>query len=133
MLYNIYKNISDKDFTDIKEELSKLNNLILQSFPEQLAHLYRADESDYLALNFTFATQLPYLGNLAIMYEDLPGKITFSIGIVKALDKGGVRFYKKEDIVENIDIDTLRTRVLDYCESAIQKYQSWSANDLRPD
>lgn len=130
MIYNVYKNISNGDFESVKKILLDLNDLILHRFSDRLIHQIRVDESDYLVLNFKFGEQPKFKGNLAIMYEDLPGNITFCIGILKSLDINGVRFYKKEVIAENINVDSLENRILEMCASAIQKYQSWSVDDL---
>jgi len=131
MIYNVYKNISNGDFESVKTRLLDLDDLILQSFPDKLTHQARVDESDYLVLNFKFVEQSKFRGNLAIMYEDLPGNITFCVGILKALDIDGMRLYKKEVIAENINVDSLRNRILELFALAIQKYQLWSVEDLR--
>lgn len=130
MIYNVYKNISNQDFNETQARLSDLNVFILQHFADKLMNSHRADETDYLALNFSFVDDDRFMGNFAIMFEDRPEKISFSITIVKAFDKDGFRYFKREMIAENISLAFLEDNIEDLSNSAVQKYYSWSEEEV---
>jgi|SRR5579859_2925017 len=131
MIYNVYKHISAEQFEKTRARLSVINNVILRRFYDKLEHLHRADETDYLALNFSFLGQERFIGNLAVMFEDRPEIITFELAIVKALDENGFRYYKKAKTVENITLSYLEQNIEELCSSAIQTYYSWSEKEVK--
>ena len=65
------------------------------------------------------------------MFEDHPGRLGFSVAIIKTLDEDAVRYFKKEAIVENITLDSLEEHFDSYCRQAIAKYNSWSKQDIK--
>lgn len=71
-----------------------------------------------------------YVTLILYLYEDLPGEITFKIGILKAMDENGSRFAKKEVIEQNIKIELIERDIHEICARAIRKYDEWSADDL---
>ena len=131
MTYNVYKHISSEQFEMTQARLAVINNIILQRFHDKLKHLHRADDADYLVLNFSFLGQERFLGNLAVMFEDRPEMITFDLTVVKVLDEDGFRYYKKVKMVENITLSYLEQNIDDLCFNAIQTYYSWSEKEVK--
>jgi hypothetical protein len=64
------------------------------------------------------------------MNRTKPGEAEFLIAIIKTLDKHGCRYYKKESLATNIPIQTLENKIEMYCQSAIERYDSWSIAEV---
>jgi len=92
------------------------------------------DESDkhidYLVLNFSVEDEQSYFGSVGIMYVDQPGEWKFSINILKALDREGIRYYKNQNIAESVPLNTLESNIREYVDIALAVYKSWDENAL---
>lgn len=84
-----------------------------------------AKDIDYIVLNFSIANEEPFLTNLAVMYIDQPGEWTFRFAFLKALDRGGTRYYRRQDIAEAVSLKTLESNIREYVDAALGLYDQW--------
>lgn len=92
------------------------------------------DESDknvdFLVLNFSVIDNENYLSNFAIMYVDQRGEWRFEITFIKALDREGVRYSKKQNIADSIPLNVLESNFREYVDIALALFKSWDENAL---
>jgi hypothetical protein len=130
MKYNIYKNCTNQQFEIIKKRLDKLKTEVLKKYVQILQEQIRFNESDNLSLNFEFFNKEKYGGNLFVNFEDVFGVLTFSISIIKTIDSGEFRYYKRRIIAEHLSIDLLESNFIEYFNMALLEYNLWGDDEI---
>jgi hypothetical protein len=131
MLYNIYKHCSEEQFERIKEQLNLLNDHIVEAYPDELIPSNTAKEVDALVLNYVIFDSFAHGSNLAIMFEDKIGTVTFDVGVVKTLDIGSVRYGLKSIVAEGVSLKDIRVNFRKFINKGIELYNSWDDDQLK--
>src|SRR5689334_4623032 len=104
MLYNVYKNISDKDFKELEKRLEKIQSIVTALMEDEgfvlTSEVY--GKSDGLGIDYVTKEDSDFMGNIGFSFNDFPGRQTFRGVIIKSYDHDGKRFYKREILVDEI-------------------------------
>lgn len=130
MSYRVYKYCSESDERWLKERLDLLKVKIMDIYSGMLAPDESDKNVDFLVLNFSVIDNENYLSNFAIMYVDQRGEWRFEITFIKALDREGVRYSKKQNIADSIPLNVLESNFREYVDIALALFKSWDENAL---
>ena len=129
MLYNIYKNCTDQQFEKLQPIVKTLQDDIKNKFFAHLKSLEGPGDTDSLSINFSFIDP-DFKSNLSVIFEDAPKKLSFRVIVLKAMDKGDIRYAKKELILSDKAIEYISGNLDKIISLAIEKYSSWSEEDV---
>ncbi|MBK6483375.1 MAG: hypothetical protein IPG01_09645 [Chitinophagaceae bacterium] len=129
MFYNIYKNITEKEYYALKVELNKFQEVV-NKYLEQFS-FYPQRKKYPEALNFDFEKYDDnFLGGIGFSYDDLPGKLTFTLNLIKAYDTPNGRYYHSETVVKSFEAKDLWKNYEQWFKKAVDNYNSISKEDL---
>src|SRR5690242_18642696 len=108
MYYSVYKNIDEQEFLYLKRNLERIECVISPIMQLDGFYLnYDGHFKEYLGLDYLLE-QSEYFGNIGVKYDEqssLQGARLFTFYILKAHNKGGTLFYKKDNLEGNYHID----------------------------
>jgi hypothetical protein len=129
MIYRIYKYCTEKDFSLIKRRLEILKEKIAYNYKHILKSQNRADESDFLDLNFR-TDDPPFQGNIYIQFVDKPNLTSFNIMVIKTFDKGQFRYSKRKEVYKQTELQSIEENYDNMIGETLLVYHSWSESDL---
>lgn len=132
MGYIIYKNLGEKTFDVLKEQLNKIEAISSAFMQQNDFYLNRKSYSDVLALDY-LNNRGSFYGNIGLRYSDNPGLNAmdqFEFYVLKALDKGDERFYKRILFPEKYPLDIIFANVYSFFGDCLSLYESIKEEDL---
>lgn len=126
LVYNVYKNCTADEFILIKNELTVLQQKVLDRFTNQLYLRPRADDNDYLAMSFHIKDNELFQSNICFLFEDLPLKQSFETGLIKCVDIKNRRYCKRISNFKSVTLDELRIEIENIVQQLLDIYYSWN-------
>lgn len=127
LFYNIYSNISEKQFFKVDKKLNVVQYRMSKIlYPDGWQ---KEPQTDGLGVGFRKKTAKIF-GSIGITFDDQPGKLTFSLGILKYFDENNVRYSLRQYIFENEEFDYFEDKTEDFITLALTKYHTWSREDI---
>ncbi|ASU35237.1 hypothetical protein [Mucilaginibacter xinganensis] len=129
--YNIYTHISDDSLISTSKMLIPVQSIIYNILKPNRWNQYNdVSTSDALAINFLKKESI-FRGNIAMMFDDLPQRLTFTFGVTKSFDENGVRYFLRAYIFKNQEFSFFENRVEELTNLALEKYNSWNNYEIR--
>ncbi len=129
--YNIYSNINDNTFLSVRETLIAIESKMNKSLSPHGWRLgSEVANNDGLAINFVKNDSNLY-GNIYILFEDKPNRITFEMGVTKSFDEDGYRYFYKKEIFGNKELYFFKEEILDFTELLLKTHNSLYKNDIK--
>ena len=129
MIYNIYKNIDEKSYDAFEIEINKLNLIIIEYIQQFFFYSERKRNPDELGFSYKKYPD-DFKGGIGFSFDDLPGKLTFSLNLIKAYDVKEGRYYHGETAVKSFDLNDLTNNYKEWFKKAIERYNSLRKEDL---
>jgi hypothetical protein len=133
MLYNIYKNVDDIRFEQLKSKLSiiePVSNKLMNQYQFQLNMRYHTDS---LALDYGYNHD-GIMGNIGCAYDDDAGKRDgldmFSYYLLKARDIGDTRYGKRISLPQHYTIDEVEGNFVEIFSELIEKFFAIGIEEL---
>ena len=133
MRYIPYKNIDEAGFIRIKNELTKLDEIITPQMEKLNFKLNTRDYSETLGLDYT-SEDGEFMGNIGVTFyvdESSKAKPLFKFYVLKAKDKSGYRFYKRSDLNKLFTLEELISEASSVFASCLSIYQSIGETELK--
>lgn len=130
LYYNIYSNITERQFFSIEKRLKTLQykvSRILLSVGWKLTT--PVGSNDGLTFNLSRKEGI-FRGSIGISFEDKPGKISFTFGVIKYFDEDNYRYGLKHILIEDKEFIAFEKEITELTRLALQKYDSWTKEDI---
>jgi len=127
MRYNIYKNYTDEQFLDTKKILERIKSFCIQRYSEVIKYNARADDSDHLNLNFTLITNSDLKGFFFLVFNE---QAKFDVVLLMTFDKEKKRYYRKNYLAKDMDIEGVEKSIEIYLYKALDIYNQTSIQDV---
>jgi hypothetical protein len=132
MKTSLRENYGLRRFDDLEQRLGWIKNR-LQPWCHQHEIIIAEDHDDWiewLAINLNWEKE-GYGGNICILLdEERVSQQLFRLGAIKTHDVGNRRYYKRQDIIDNVDLSKIERRLIEYVDEAYSRWSSWSDDDL---
>ncbi len=130
MKYNPYKYLNETEYNNIKIEFAEIVPLLTEfminsGFKESDS---KPGNADYFAIGFNKPND-SFTGGIGVSYDDLPENETFSLHLIKCLDKNNGRYFKKI-VFKSLTLEELKTEYRKLLEIAINSYNNINESDL---
>ncbi|HEY8784455.1 MAG TPA: hypothetical protein VIM16_22710 [Mucilaginibacter sp.] len=125
--YNIYSNITDRQFLKIEKKLLvlkyKMSKYLLQFGWQQLP------EGDGLAIAFAKKNGV-MRGSIGLVFDDHPNGITFTFDVMKCFDENNDRFCLENNLFEQKELSFFENKIEEFTQLAFEKCNSWERDDI---
>jgi hypothetical protein len=124
--YNVYSNITDRKYLSIEKKMMIWEyrmSVILLSLGWM--KIKSVTENDALIVDFVKRNDFFY-GNMGIVYEDRPDKISFNFYVTKSFDVDDYRYFLADDIFKEKEMDFFENNINGFTRLALEKYNSWN-------
>jgi hypothetical protein len=130
LLYNVYSNISDRKYLEVEKKMSIWEHYMFRVLlPLGWRCTKKVIENDALIVDFT-KDDKTFRGNMGIVYEDKPGKITFNFYLTKSFDESGFRYFFALDIFSGREAESFENDIVELTKSTLEKYSTITKSDV---
>lgn len=129
MQYNIYDSISDNQYQKLDLELRRIDIPISRFVQHYSFYPERDSGKGGLGLGYE-KKEDAFDGGIGISFDDLPGKPTFTLGMIKTYDTEKRRYYKREDVIKCFELSELEKSFEEWMVKAIERYNALTKQDL---
>ena len=130
LLYNIYSNISDRKFLQIEKKMSiweyYMSGVLI---PLGWRCSKKVIDNDALIISFVKDDKMFY-GNMGIVFEDKPDKITFNFYLTKSFDENGFGYFLSIDIFSGREAESFENDIVELTKSTLEKYSNITKSDV---
>lgn len=128
--YNIYTNINDNTFITVCRALTRIESQMFKILNPGGWNLHSpVANSDGLNVDF-LKRDSDLKGNIALLFEDKPRKVTFTMGISKSFDENGFRYFYKTDIFEGKELEFFEDRISDFTALCLTTYEGITKENI---
>jgi hypothetical protein len=129
--YNVYKNLSSEDYLTLEGRLvnleKKMSDMLL---PLNWALTCPVQKNDALIIDFII-DESPFMGNLGLTFDDVPGKSVFSFYVTKTYVEGEISYFVKKTLYKKKEIVFFESSISQIVDQAIETYASMSVEYLK--
>jgi hypothetical protein len=131
LLYSLYSNITDDEYFELKDKLDQIENEVSNILRDSNWYLNKSGKgSDYLVVDYLKDT-IDFFGNLGLIFNgETEGKL-FSFYVTKTFDVENIRYFMKENLFENKNLDFFSTDIDSYVKKAIIMYEGWTREHIQ--
>lgn len=132
MSYIIYKNLDEKTFDSLKDQLNTIEPISSAFMQQSDFYFNRKSYSDVLALDY-LNNRGSFHGNIGLRYSDNPALNAvnqFEFYVLKAMDNDYERFYKRILFPEKYSLDIIYGNVYSFFGDCLSLYKSIKEEDL---
>ena len=130
LLYIVYSNISDKKFLQIDKKMSiweyYMSGVLISS---RWRCSKKVTDNDALIISFIKYDKIFY-GNMGVVFEDKPGKITFNLYLTKSFDEDGFRYFFAHDVFSGREATFFENDIVELTKSTLEKYSTITKSDV---
>lgn len=129
--YNIYPDISEEQYLIVEKDLVLIEKAMFEALRSTGWKLQKPVYNNDALIVDLIKKDNPFLGNMGIAFENLPGVISFKFYITKSFDSADYRYFLKESLFENKRLEHLKGDFLEYTHIAQAKFEGWTAGDIK--
>lgn len=130
MSYIIYRTIKEEEFNNLHKRINNLRayfETYLGEYGFKLTN--KNDLSDILGLDFIYRDQ-KYNGNIGFLFDDKGIASTFTFYVTKSFDIKSKRYFRRVNVLENVDLNYIETNMRKILEKSIYTYTSLRDDQL---
>lgn len=128
--YNIYKNISEADFILLKKKLELIEFEVRKEFKDKENIKFESPTKSVDSLAFNLTINLPHglIGSISYFLNE--SETGFDVTYLVTKDEADGRFFFKKDIAENITIDDLSVRNVNFVRDGLAWLRTINPSDI---
>lgn len=122
-----YNNLNNEECLKIQEYLTPFEKAITPLMNKWGFELFNTEKAG-LGIQYNYRGQI-FLGSIGFIFDDnLPR--TFSFWIIKTYDMDEKRYWKRIEILKNVPLSEITSRIQELFEDALDKFNSMQMIDL---
>jgi len=130
LLYNVYSNITDREFLAIEKQLTTLEYKMSQIlFPGNWRIDVHVSKNDALIIDF-LKREKGFHGNLGIRFGETESKDEFTFYLTKSFDENKIRYFLGLAIFEHKPLTFFKDDINFFVNKAIEVYNNWTKEDI---
>ena len=133
MSYQVYKSLSSEEVFELRKSLKSLESGMSRLLADHQFYISKESlNGDHLGLDYLFEVGNVF-GNIGVKFLDerIGNDFLFSFYVLKAYDRDGVRYYRRDTPHEGgILLDALQRGYRVYVDACISVFHDWTLDDL---